>query len=62
MPGWLNPLSVRFLVLAQVVISRLVGPSPVLGSALMVPSLLGILSLSFSLSPPLSRLSLSLSK
>ena len=43
----------ELLILAQVVISRFVGLSPMLGSVLMLQSLLGILSLSLSLSPSL---------
>ena len=40
--------------LAQVMISRFVGSSPELGSALTMPNLLGFLSLSLSLrAPPL---------
>ena len=53
MPGWLSWLSVRLLILAQVMISRFVSLSPRLGSALTVWNLLGILSLSLSLSLPL---------
>ena len=58
---WVTQLSVRlFLILAQVMISRLVGLSPASGSALTAQSLLGILSLSPSLSiPPLLSLFLS---
>ena len=45
MPGWLSRLSIWLLVLVRVIISQFVGSSPVLGSALTVWSLLGILSL-----------------
>ena len=48
-PGWLSWLSVQLLLLAQVMISRIVGLSPVLGSQLTAWSMLGILSLLFSL-------------
>ena len=66
-PGGLRWLSVRLLPSAQVMFSRFVGSSPEWDSALTVVSLLGILSLSPSLSapPPLVRVkavSLSLSK
>ena len=44
-PGWLRQLSIQLLVLAQVMISRLVGWSPTLGSVLIARTLLGILSL-----------------
>ena len=44
-PGWLSRLSVRLLILAEVIISQFVGSSPTSGSALMLQSLLGILSL-----------------
>ena len=44
--GWLSQLSVRLLVLAQVMVSRFVGSSPSSGSALTV---LGSLPLSPSL-------------
>ena len=47
-PGWLIQLSVQLLILAQVMISWFTGSSPALGFALIVWSLLGILS------PPLS--------
>ena len=57
-PGWLSRLSVRLLVLAQVVISWFTSSSPALASALAVQSLLGILSLSLCPSPA-SSLSLS---
>ena len=61
-PGWLSRLSIQLLILlisAQV--SRFMGSSHVLGSALAAQSLLGILSLPLSLSLPCSHL-LSLSK
>ena len=48
-PGWLSQLSIRLLISAQVMISRFVGSSPTLGSALTVWSPLGTLSLSLSL-------------
>ena len=48
-PGWLSRLGVWLLISAQVMISGLVRLSPVLGSALTVQGLLGILSLSLSL-------------
>ena len=54
-------LSVRLLILAQVMISWFVGSSPTSGSALRAQGLLGILSLTLSLSvPPPVMLSLSL--
>ena len=56
--GWLSQLGVQLLVLAQVMISRLVGSSS--GSVLAARSLLGILSPSLS-APPLLSLSLSFS-
>ena len=46
--GWLSRLSIQFLVLAQVMISRFIGSSPASGSVLRERSLLGILSLSLS--------------
>ena len=55
-PGWLSQLSVRLLILAQVMILRFMGSSPVLGSVLRVQSLefslctFSALSHSFSLS------------
>ena len=58
MPAWLSWVNARLLVLAQVMISQSVGLSSVSGSVL---SLLGMLSLSLSLSlsaPPLLTLSL----
>ena len=58
-PGELSQLRVRLLVLAQVMISQFVGSSPTWGSVLSKQSLLGILSLSPSLSAP-SPLTLSL--
>ena len=51
-PGWLSQLSTRLLMSTQVMISWLVGLSPVSGPSLTVQSLLGILSLSLSLSAP----------
>ena len=60
-PGWLSQLSIRLLVLAQVMISWFLSSSPRLGSALSSQSLLGdSFSPSLSAPPPLS-LSLSLS-
>ena len=56
-PEWFSWLSIQLLVSAQVMISWFVGSSPTLGSALVVQSLLGILSLSL----PLLLLTLSLS-
>ena len=53
--------SIRLLLSAQVIISRFVGSSPTLVSAPTVRSLLGILSLSLSLSAP-PPLALSVSK
>ena len=50
-PGWLSWLSVRLLILAQVMILQLVRSSPVLGSALGIPSLSLSLSLSLCHSP-----------
>ena len=50
-PRGLSWLSVQLFVLAQVMISRFMGPSPALGTALTVWSLLGILSLSLSFCP-----------
>ena len=46
-PGWLSQLSIRFLILAPVLISHFVGSSRVLGSVLTAQILLGILSPSF---------------
>ena len=43
-PGWLSWLSVRLLILAQVMISHLMSSSTASGSALAVWSLLGFLS------------------
>ena len=62
-PGWLSQLSIGLLVSAQVMISQFMSSSPTSGSTLIVQSLLGILTLSFSLcpSPALVVLSLSLS-
>ena len=48
--------SVERLTSAQVMISRFVGSSPVLGSALTARNLLGILALSLSPCPPLSKI------
>ena len=57
-PGWLSQLSVQLLASAQVMISQFVSSSHVLGSAPIVWSLLGILSLPFTLpcSLPLSKI------
>ena len=56
-------LGVRLLISAQVVISQFMDSSPALGSALTVQSLLGIVSLSLSVSPPLAPyLSLKINK
>ena len=52
-PGWFGWLSVRFSISAQVMILQFVGSNPTSGSALIVWSLLGILSLPLSLSLPL---------
>ena len=60
-PGWLSQLSVRLLILAQVMISRFVGWSPVSVSVLTAQSLLGSLSLSLSLWAPRPAHSLHLS-
>ena len=49
--GWLNQLSVQFLISAQVMISWFVSSSPALGSVLTAWSLLGILSPSLSALP-----------
>ena len=54
-PGWLSRLSVRLLMLAQVMIPRFGSSSSVSGSALAGRSLLGILSLPLSAPPPLTR-------
>ena len=54
-PGWLSQLSCRLLIPAQVMISRFVGSSNKVGSALTALSLFGIVSLSFSAPPPLAR-------
>ena len=51
-PGWLSRVSVRLLILAQVMISQFMSSSPTSGSALTVQTLLWILSLSPSLSVP----------
>ena len=48
-PGWLSQLRVQLVISAQVMISRFMGSSPTLGSALTVWSLLGILSFSLPL-------------
>ena len=50
-PRWLSPLSVQLLISAQIIISQFASLSPVSGSALMVRSLLGILSPSLCPSP-----------
>ena len=63
-PGWPSQLSVQLSISAQVTISYFLGWVPKMGSALTAWSLLGILSLSHSLSLPSLRahaLSLSLS-
>ena len=39
MPGWHSQLSIQLLILAQIIISQLVGSSPVLGSVLTAQSL-----------------------
>ena len=54
--GWLSQLSIQLLIL--VMISRFISSSPTLGSALTAQSLLGILSLSLSLSSPTCAISL----
>ena len=54
-PGWLSRLSIRLLILAQVMISRFGSSSPTSASVLVVQSLLGILSLPLCLSPCLSK-------
>ena len=54
MPGWLSRLSVRLLILAQVMISQPVSLSPALGSALTMQRLRGILSPSLFAPPPLA--------
>ena len=63
-PWWLSQLSIRFLILAQVMISWFKSSSPASGSMLIVGSLLGILSLSLFLcpSPPWLSLSLKINK
>ena len=59
--GWLSRLSVRLLISAQVMISRFVASSPVLGSVLSVEPAWD--SLSLSLCPSLAHaVSLSFSK
>ena len=61
-PGWLGQLNVWHLISAQFMISQFLGSSPASASALLAQSMIGILSLSPSLSaPPLFMLSLSLS-
>ena len=45
---WLTQLSNQLLILPQVMISWLMGSSPMLSSVLTIRNLLGILSLSFS--------------
>ena len=52
MPGWLSQLRILLLISAQVMISWLVGSSPMLGSTLTVQTLLGIPSLPLSLPFP----------
>ena len=62
-PGWLSQLSIRLLILAQVLISWFVISSPESGSEPDRQSLLGVLSLPLSLPLPCSlthSLSLSL--
>ena len=54
-PGWLSRLRVQLLLSAQIVISQCVSSSPASGSVLTVQGLLGISSLSLSLSLPLSQ-------
>ena len=49
-PAWLHQLSIRLFVLAHVMISQFMSLSPSSGSALTAWSLLGILSLSLTLS------------
>ena len=49
-PAWLRRLSVRFSISAQAMISWFLGWGPVSGSTLTAQSLLGMLSLSPSLS------------
>ena len=51
-PGRLSQLSIRLLVMAQVMISWFVGLSPASGSTLLVGGLLEILSLPLSLPLP----------
>ena len=51
-PGWLSHLSIRPLVLAQVMISWFMDSSPTWGSMPTMKSLLGIHSLSLPLSAP----------
>ena len=58
-PGWLSWVSYWLLISAQVMVSRFMGLSPVLGPVLIVGCRLGILSPSVSTTPLLS-LSLSL--
>ena len=48
-PGWLSVLSIWLLILAQVMISWLVGSNPASGSVQIAQSLCGALSLSLSL-------------
>ena len=61
--GWLSRVSIQLLVSAQGMISRFWGLSPMSGSTLTAQSLLGILSLSLSLSAlPLLSLSLKIIK
>ena len=54
-PAWLSQLSVWHVILVQVMISRFVRLSSVLGSVLTLRSLLGILSPSLSASLSLSQ-------
>ena len=56
---WLGLLSIRFLISAQVVISWLMGLSPMSDSTVTAQRLLGIISLPLSLSLPFSSPSLS---
>ena len=60
-PGWLSRLSLRLLVLAQVMISLIMSSSPASGSAQMVQSLLRILFPSLSV-PPLPAPALKINK
>ena len=57
-PGWLSQLGIQFLVSAQVMISWFIGSSHMLGSMLMVSSLLGILSPTLSVPTPQTNIHL----